>query len=93
MGCIFDEKHREHRRDGGERREDERFLFRLVLYSDPADEPTVTVKRQHRTEDGWQTGEVEWVRHFDREGFNESHYDNFRRKFARDPEYRNRWTT
>ena len=91
MGCLIDEKTREHRRDGGERREDERFLFRLVLYADPADAPSVTVKRQKRTADGWKTGEVEWSRTFDRDRFNETHYANFRRKFAREPEYRKRW--
>lgn len=91
MGCIIDEKKREHRRDGGNRRENERFVFRLVLYSDPADDPSVTVKRQERTERGWETGDVQWSRTFDRDSFHESHYENFRRKFARNPEYRSKW--
>lgn len=91
MGCIIDEKRHRHRRDGGERREDERYLFRLVLYSDPKDDPSVTIKHQRRTEDGWDTSEVKWVRHFNRDSFHENHYRNFRDKFDREPDYRKKW--
>ena len=87
MGCIIDEKSYEH--------EDEemRWLFRLVLYSDPTDDPSVTVRKQDLTNDGWKLDQSEGVyrRAFDRGTFNEHHYANFRSKFVRDPEYREQY--
>ena len=88
MGCILDEKHYE------QTSENERWLFNLVLYSDPADEPTTWVRKQYRDTDGrWTLDREEgvYVRHFDREKFNEHHYRNFRRRFAEDEEYRQQY--
>lgn len=87
MGCLIDEKTYEYED------ENHRWIFRLILFSDPMDDPSVTIRKQNRVDDGWVLDEVEGVYHrsFDRGDFNEQHYANFRSKFVRDPEYREQY--
>ena len=85
MGCILDEKRYEKVSDT------ERWPFRLILYSNPADDPTVTAVRQVREPGGHWTEPTDpniYQRTFPRSDFNERHYRNFRKKLARDKKYR-----
>ncbi|NBB84793.1 MAG: hypothetical protein GVY12_01025 [Bacteroidetes bacterium] len=88
MGCILDERRYEEVSDT------ERWRFRVVLYSDPMDDPTVTAVRQVRDPGGnWHEAEDGSIyrRTFLRSDFNDRHYRNFRKKLARDERYRRRF--
>ena len=87
MGRILDEKN--YIKTGPK----ERWAFRLVLFSDPADHPTATAYRQVKTSEGWAApaGEPLYTRTFPRDGFNHRHYANFQSKLARDASYRRRF--
>jgi len=88
MGLFLNEKHYE-QADG----EFERWYFNLRGWTDPAADYECFIALQKQNPAGrWHIVEDgKYHRTFPRDKFNRRHYANFRRKFARDPQYRKKW--